>query len=238
VGVDDVLGGRIGDHALVAFDRIGLLGRDEGGADIGEVGADDARGANGAAVGDGARQRDRPVEPLPRLRYERERRQRAGMAAGAGGDQNQAVGALLDRLVRELLIDHVVEHDAAPAVDGLVELLTRAERGDDHRHLVLLAKRHVVIEPVVRLVHDLVDRERRRRPLRMRLVISRELFLDPVQPFVEQFRRPRIQRRERADHAGLALGDDEVGHGDDEQRCPDHGKRQAALEQSRHGHWR
>ncbi|KTT92442.1 hypothetical protein NS44R_14525, partial [Mammaliicoccus sciuri] len=157
---------------------------------------------------------------------------------GAGGDQNQAVGALLDRLVRELLIDHVVEHDAAPAVDGLVELLLRAGRGDGHRHLVLLAKRHVVIEPVVRLVHDLVDRERRRRPLRMRLVISRELFLDPVQPFVEQFRRPRIQRRERADHAGLALGDDEVGHGDDEQRCPDHGKRQAALEQSRHGHWR
>ncbi|MGY3224010.1 hypothetical protein ACVIM5_004617 [Bradyrhizobium sp. USDA 4512] len=158
------------------------------------------------------------------------------MTAGAGRDQDQAVGALLDRLVRELLVDHVVEDDAAPAVDRLVELLARAERGDDHRHLVLLAKRHVVIEPVVRLVHDLVHRERRRRPLRMRLVIGGELFLDPVQPFVEQLRRPRVQRRKRADHAGLALRDNEVGHGDDEQRRPDHGKRQAALEQSRHGH--
>jgi hypothetical protein len=37
---------------------------------------------------------------------------------------------------------------------------------------VLLAERQILIEPVVRLVHDLVDRKRRRRPLGMRLVVS------------------------------------------------------------------
>ena len=185
---------------------------------------------------DRARQRDRAVEPLPCLRHEGERRNLAGMAAGAGRDQDQTVGALLDRLVREFLVDHVVKYDAAPAMRGLVEFFARAERGDDHRHLVLLAKREILIEPVVGLVHDLVHRERRRRPLGMRLVVGGEFFLDPRQPFVEQRRRPRIQRRKRSDHARLALRDHQIGHGNDEQRRTDHGNRQTALEQGRHGH--
>ena len=91
------------------------------------------------------------------------------MAAGAGRHQDQAVGALLDRLVREFLVDDVVEDDAAPVMRGLVQLFAGAERGDDHRHLVLLAKREIRIEPVVGAVHDLVDGERRRQPLGMRL---------------------------------------------------------------------
>ena len=118
----------------------------------------------------------------------------------------------------------------------LIEFFARAERGDDHRHLVLLAKREIMIEPVVRPVHDLVDRERRRRPLGMRPVMGGELFLDARQPLVEQRRRARVQRRKRADHARLALRDHEIGHGNDEQRRTDHGDRQAALEQGRHGH--
>ena len=39
-----------------------------------------------------------------------------GMAAGAGRDRDQAVGALLDRLAGEAVVDHVVQHDAAPAM--------------------------------------------------------------------------------------------------------------------------
>jgi hypothetical protein len=70
----------------------------------------------------------------------------------------------------------------------------------------------------------------------MRLVVRGEFFLDPRQPFVEQRRRPRVQRRKRADHARLALRDHQIGHGDDEQRRTDHGDRQTALEQGRHGH--
>jgi hypothetical protein len=145
------------------------------------------------------------------------------MAAGSRRHQHQAVGALLDRLVREFLVDHVMEDDAAPVVRRLVELFARAERGDHHRHLVLLAKRQILIEAVVGFVHNLVDRERRREPIRMRPVVGGEFFPDPRQPFVEQRRRPRIQRWKRSDHTGLALRDHEIGHRNDEQRCSDHG---------------
>jgi len=158
------------------------------------------------------------------------------MAARAGRYQDQAVGALLDRLVREFLVDHVVKHDAAPTMRSLIEFLARAERGDHHRHLVLLAHRQILLEPVVRPVHDLVDRERRRRPLGMRLVMSGKLFLDPHQPLLEQCGRPSVQRGKRSDHTRLALRDHQIRHGDDEQRRADHRNRQTALEQSRHGH--
>src|ERR1700738_5676195 len=107
------------------------------------------------------------------------------MAAGAGGYQDQAVGALLDRLVREFLVDDVVKNDAAPAMRGLIELFAGAERGDDDRHLVLFAKREILLEPVVRSMHDLVHRERRRGPFGMRLVVRRKLLLDPHQPLLE-----------------------------------------------------
>src|SRR5438552_8587037 len=70
----------------------------------------------------------------------------------------------------------------------------------------------------------------------MRLVVGQEFFLDPCQPFVEQRLRARIQRRKRSDHAGLALCDHEIGHGNDEQRRTDHGDGQTSLEQGRHGH--
>ena len=238
VGVDDILGGRRGNHTLVAFDGVGFLGRDESRADIGEVSAEYARRADGASIAHRPRQRNRSIEPLPGFGNERERRQFAGVTARTGGDQNQAVGPLLDRLVRKLLVDDVVKHDAAPAMRGLVQFLARTERGDDHRHLVLLAKGEIVIQPIVRFVHDLVHGERRRRTLRVRLVIGRKFFLDARQPLVEQRRRPRIQRRKRADDAGLALGDHQVRHRDDEQRCADDRYRQAALEQGRHGHSR
>ena len=226
----------VSHHLLVGLNGIGFRRGDESRTDIGEIGTEDARRADGAAVGDRTRQRDRSIEPLPCLRHERQGRDLAGMAAGAGGHQDQAVGALLDRLVRELLVDDVVKHDAAPAMRGLIEFFAGAERGDDHRHLVLLAERQILIEPVVGFMHDLVHRERRRQPLGMRLVMRGQLFLDPDQPLVEQSRRARVQRRERSDDPRLALRDHEIGHRNDEQRRTDHRNRQTALEQSRHGH--
>src|SRR6185312_17506561 len=46
VGINDVFRGRGRDHLLVALHRIGFLGGDEGGADIGEVGAQYPRRAD------------------------------------------------------------------------------------------------------------------------------------------------------------------------------------------------
>ena len=158
------------------------------------------------------------------------------MTARAGRNQHETVGALLDRLVCELLVDDVMERDAAPGVHSLVQLLTRAKRRDDHRHLVLLADRKILIETVVGFVDDLVDRERRGQTIGMSLVVRGKFFLDPVQPFVEQRSRARVQCRKRADDSRLALGDHEIRSRHDEQRRPDRRNRKATLEQGRHRH--
>jgi len=49
------------------------------------------------------------------------------MATRTGGDRDQSGRAFLDRLVRELLVDHVMQGDAAPAFHGDVEILACAE---------------------------------------------------------------------------------------------------------------
>jgi hypothetical protein len=158
------------------------------------------------------------------------------VAAGSGGDKDQAIGAFLDRLVGEFLVDHVVKNDAAPAVGCLVELLARAKRSDDDRHLVLFAERQIMVEPVVGTMHDLVDGERGRRRIGMGGIMRCKFGGNPRQPLIEQVRRTRIQGGKRSDDSGLALSDHEIRDRNDEQRRADYRNRQATLEQGRHGH--
>ncbi|MNL59041.1 hypothetical protein D3C87_1827330 [compost metagenome] len=73
-------------------------------------------------------------------------------------------------------------------------------------------------------MHDLVDRDRAHLRARVGGLEGGQLAFDLGEPLVEQFRRTRIERRERADDAGLALrqhqlrvADDEHGRGDDGQ---------------------
>jgi len=54
-------------------------------------------------------------------------------------------------------------------------------------------------------MHDLIDRERRGRTIRVGPVVRVKLFGDHRQPLIELAFRPRIQRRESADDARLAL---------------------------------
>ncbi len=145
------------------------------------------------------------------------------MAARAGGDRDQPVGSLFQRLPREAGVDHVVHDDAAIGVDGLVHLRHRAERGDDDRRLVLHAHFDVVHQPVIALVHDLIDGKGRRGPVRMFLVMFGKFGSDPIEPLVQHLGRPGIQRREGPDDAGLALGDHQIRSGDDEHRRGDDG---------------
>ena len=149
------------------------------------------------------------------------------MAAGAGRDRDQAVGALLDRLVGEAVVDDVVQRHAAIGVHRRVDVLARAERGDDDRRLPFDRQRHVLFEPRVRLVDDLVDRERRGGAVGMGAVMGGQRFGDLVQPFVELGDRPRVERGKRADDPGLALRDHQRRMRDDEQRRAD--DRQASL---------
>ena len=209
-------------RGLVGLIGVGFRSGDEAGADIGEVGAERERGGNAPAVGDRARQQDGALEPLLDLAHQRERRQRAGVAAGAGADQDKAVDALFGGLARVLDVDDVVEHDAAVGMRGLDDFLRRTQRGDDDRNLMLHAGLHVLHQPVVGGVADLVDGVGRDLLLRMQRLVFAEFVLDPAQPFAELFDRTGVERRERADDAGLALGDHEFGPGDDEQRRSDH----------------
>jgi hypothetical protein len=86
---------------------------------------------------------------------------------------------------------------------------------------VLHAGLHVLHQPVIRHVADLVDRIGRDFFLRMPRLVFAEFIFDAAQPIVEHFHRAHVQRRKRADDAGLALGDDEFRPGHDEQRRAD-----------------
>jgi hypothetical protein len=138
------------------------------------------------------------------------------VAACARRDRNQAVGALLDRLVGEAIVDDVVQRQAAIAVHRFIDVLARAERSDDNRRFPLDRQRNVFLKPGVGLVDDLVDRKRRGGAVRMRAVMGGERFGDFMQPFVELRNGPCVQRGKSADDPRFALGDHQRRMRDDE----------------------
>ena len=119
---------------------------------------------------------------------------------------------------------------------GRVDVLARAERGDDDRRLPLDRQRHILLEPRVGLMHDLVDRERRGRAFRMGAIMRGERLGDFVQPLVELRNRPRVERGKGADDPRLALGDHQRRMRDDEQRRADNGQPELVFENVRQRH--
>jgi hypothetical protein len=119
-------------------------------------------------------------------------------------------------------IDDVVKHHAAIGMRGLDDLQRRPQRGDDDGNPVLHAGFHVLHQPVVGGVADLVDGVGCDLLVRMQRLVLAEFVLDAGQPFIELFDRARVQRRERADDASLALGDHQFGSGYDEQWRSEH----------------
>ena len=177
-----------------------------------------------------------PAVPAADLVQERERAGGARVPSRPGGHRDEPVGALLHGLARVAVVDHVVQHDAAPAVHGVVDIGTGAQARDDDRHLVLRAQRHVALEAVVALVHDLVDGERRTRRLGMHPVVRGQRLGDLGEPVVQQLGRTCVERRHRTHDAGPALRDHQRGRADDEQRRRDHRQAQAREGTERVGH--
>ena len=186
VGVGGVLAAAGDDHFLVALDGVCLLRRNERGADVGEIGAQRLGAQHRVAIADGAGQRDRTVEPFPECVDNGERRQCAGMTARAGRHRNQAVSPLLDSLSRESVRDDVVQHHTAIGMGGQIDVLAGTQRGDDDRCLPLGRGLNVMLQPVVRLVHDVIHSKRCRRGVRMITVPFGQFFRDAVQPLVQQ----------------------------------------------------
>ena len=195
------------------------------------------KGEHRAAGGDRAGKQQRTVEPLPYLLNEREGRQRPGMAARARRDRDQPVRTLADRRTGMPVVDHVVQHDAAIGMHGLVDLGHRAQRRDHDRHLVFDAHAQVVLKPFVGGVHDLVHRERRGRPVRIGSIVGGQCLGDLGEPRVELALGPGVQRRKRADDAGLALGKHHRRMRQDEHGGRDHGHAQVGRKNigQRHG---
>ena len=79
-----------------------------------------------------------------------------------------------------------MQHNPAVRVDRVVDLRARAQRGDDDRHAVFDDDVHVVVEPVVGAVHDLVDCKWRDGRIGMRSRVGPVLFDDAVQPVRQQ----------------------------------------------------
>ena len=146
------------------------------------------------------------------------------MAAGAAGHQDQAIDARLQRLFRVADRNHIVQHDAAIAVDGVEHFLgRRAQRGNDDGNPVFHAHFHVMRQAVVRLVHDLVDGDRSHFFIGIGGLEGGQFGLQLREPGVEQFGGTRVQGREGTDDTGLALRRDEGRAAGDEHRRGDNG---------------
>ena len=187
-----------------------------------------------APVGDRAREHDRPVVEAAHLVHQGERAQRAGVPPGAGADEDQPVDAGFERLLRVPHVDDVVHDDAAVGMHALTTASGRAQRGDDDRHLVPDADFHVVIDPVVGLVDDLVDRERRDPLAGMRAPGSRRAsaLMRRIQPSSSSFGRALSAGNEPtmpAVHCAMTSS----GVGDDEHRRADDRQRELALQLQR-----
>ena len=101
---------------------------------------------------------------------ERTLHSRVATSACCHGDQ--PIGTLFNRFVRVLVVNDVVQHHTAVGMRSRIDVFTRAQRSDDDGHLVLHAHRHVMFQPRIALVHDLVDGKRRRRAFRMRGIVG------------------------------------------------------------------
>ena len=236
IRIDDVFRLALDNHLLVAVDSAGFRRRDEGRADIGHVCAHRLRREDGAAIGNGSAEQKRPVKPFADFLNECERRQRPGMAARAGGNGNQPVGALADRGIGMAVVDDIMQHDAAIGMDRLIDFRDRAQRRDDNRHLVFHAHAQIVFEPLVGHVDDLVDRKRRGRPVGIGRIVGREILGDLGQPFVHLAFRPRVQCRKRTNDARFALRLDQGRMRNDEQGRRNNGQTQIVLQNCRKSH--
>ena len=154
------------------------------------------------------------------------------MSARTGGNGDQSIRTLFDSLARKTIINDVMKGDAAPRMDRLIKVFTRAQGRDCDWHLPFRARRNIGIKPVVGLVDDLVDGIGGRRPIRIRPIVSCQLFRDLVEPFIKLRLWTRVQGRERTDNSGLALRNDQFRTGyDEEGRAYD--RKPQAIEQRR-----
>ena len=98
------------------------------------------------------------------------------MASGASGHRNEAVRTLFNRLMGETVVDHIMQDDAAPRMDGIIQLHLSAQRRDRKRHLPFRTGCDVFLQAVIRFMYNLVDRIRRCQTIWVVAVMRSKFF--------------------------------------------------------------
>src|SRR5580658_6293980 len=75
------------------------------------------------------------LPPFANLSHERKRRERAGVAAGAGGNRNHAIDSQFGAFSRMLVAGDIVENEASVIVNRLDDCRARGECKYDYGNL-------------------------------------------------------------------------------------------------------
>ena len=104
----------------------------------------------------------------------------------------------------------------------VIHFRTRAQRSDPDRNLPAIADLKISLQPGVGAMHDLVNRKWRCRLIRVLLIVAIQFFGDLFQPGLQHDRIPlafaSVEGWKRSNNPSLTLRNDELGHGNDEQR--------------------
>ncbi len=152
------------------------------------------------------------------------------MPASTCTDGNDPIDAILDGFARMPETDHVMKDESTVAMHCLDDIARRSQARDDDRYLVLDAGFHIRVNAGIALVDDLVHGKRGDGLSRILLHERRQLVFDLPNPAVECLLWSRIERRESADDAGLALFDDELRYRNDEHGRADQGQAKATVQ--------
>lgn len=145
------------------------------------------------------------------------------MTARAPCDSDQTIRALFHGLTREAVVDNIVQRDAAPCVNRVVQFRSRTQRGDGDLRRVFGARLQILLQPVVRAVDDLVHRIGRGGLVGMIPIMSGQRLGYFGQPFIQLALRAGVQRRKATDDASLTLCNHQCGVRNNEQRRRDGG---------------
>ncbi|MNP35273.1 hypothetical protein D3C76_1285970 [compost metagenome] len=153
------------------------------------------------------------------------------MSAGTRSDGDQPVHPRLSGFLRMAASRHIMEYQAAVAVDRIDHFLHGAETGDHDRHFVFDTDVQIRLQSRITVVHNQVHRIGRG------ILQCRQPGLDFFQPGFEAAALALVQRRKAADHAIAAAGEHQLRVGNQEHRRRHHGQTQALFEQSGQRHW-
>ena len=195
----NVVGAAGDQQRLVPGIRHALARSDEFRAHIGEVAAERLRGTQRVAVGDAARQHQRPVEKRPHRAHEHEGIEPAGLAARAGRQQHESVRARGNGALGMADRGDVGKHQRTGIMQRPDHRRRRSDRGDHHFGPVPQQYLQILRQPRIGAMHDQVGADRR-GPFAACLGMLLQSALDLAEPLVELLWTTAIHRRERPDH--------------------------------------